>query len=476
MDHESGTETEGQGGPGGDTTGEPDAVLEEAASELPRAAVELPNPFWSDRATEEFILRQARPLGLAEYDDQQLEPDYAASEAARSGGFRSLEAVSVRAQSPVPRAGERPSAEVPPGRASSSVPSVSSRSRSPAREDYASMRELLVSVGGAIASLAEEHRHTQQRLARVEETRSGSNSSMRTGREDNDSGNGRIVDLGVGPQFYQIGEDDSEQRGVVRSRGPPLEDWVQEPVRLRDVPVESVVLPQGVPRSYGPELFSGTDLLGLEYRRDTLALEAGAGSSGLAQVGIQGAGTDLPVPVEGAILSAQASGLEGAIRSAQASGLEGAIRSAQASGLEGAIRSAQASGLEGAIRSAQASGLEGAIRSAQASGLEGAIRSAQASGLEGAILSAQASGLEGAILSAQASGLEGAIRSAQASGLEGAIRSAQASVSRVQSFGPGVGSRGCNPFGPGVRPRGCYPFGPGARSRGGISLKADERS
>ena len=62
------------------------------------------------------------------------------------------------------------------------------------------MRELLVSFGGAIASLAEEQRYTQQRLARVEEARSGSNSSMRTGREDYDSGNARVGDLGVGPQ------------------------------------------------------------------------------------------------------------------------------------------------------------------------------------------------------------------------------------------------------------------------------------
>ena len=230
MDHEGGTGTAGRSGLEDEAAGEPEAALEEAATEVPRVAAEVPNPFWSDRAADEFILRQARPLELAEYDDRQLEPDYAASDTARSGGLRSLEAVSVRAQSPAPRGEERP-LEVPPGRASSGVPSVSSRSRSPVREDYISMRELLVSFGGAIASLAEEHRHTQQRLARVEEAQSGSNSSMRTGREDNDSGTVRVADLGVGPQFYQIGEEESEPLGGLRAGGLPLEDWVQEPLR-----------------------------------------------------------------------------------------------------------------------------------------------------------------------------------------------------------------------------------------------------
>ena len=195
-----------------------------------------PNPFWSERATEEFRLRQARPLGLAEYDDRLLEPDYAASDTARSGGYRSVEAASARAQSPLPHGGEQQPAGTSQGRVSSGVPSVSSRSRSPVREDYASMRDLLVSFGGAIASLAEEQRHTQRRLARVEEARSGSNSSMRTGREDNDSGTARVGDLGVGPQYYRIGEEQLDNPRSLRSGMLPIEDWVQEPTRLFDIP------------------------------------------------------------------------------------------------------------------------------------------------------------------------------------------------------------------------------------------------
>ena len=80
MDHESGTGTAGRNRLEDEATGEPEAAMEQAATEVPRAVAELPNPFWSDRATDEFILRQARPLELAEYDDRQIEPDYAASE------------------------------------------------------------------------------------------------------------------------------------------------------------------------------------------------------------------------------------------------------------------------------------------------------------------------------------------------------------------------------------------------------------
>ena len=59
------------------------------------AEVVEPNPFWSDRAADEFRLQRARPLGLAEYDDQQLEPEYG-SEAGHSAGFASVAAPSGR--------------------------------------------------------------------------------------------------------------------------------------------------------------------------------------------------------------------------------------------------------------------------------------------------------------------------------------------------------------------------------------------
>ena len=277
MDQESSPDETVQGGQEDEIPGEPEDSAE-------RTAAEQPNPFWSERATEEFRLRQARPLGLAEYDDQLLEPDYAASETARSGGFRSLEAASIRAQGPHLQGSERQQAENSQGRVSSGVPSVSSRSRSPAREDYATMRELLMSFGGAIASLAEEQRHTQQRLARVEETRSGSNSSMRTGREDNESGNARVEDLGVGPQFYQIGEEEIDEPRGLRSGMFPIEDWVQEFRRLSDLPLEPSPFPVGFPQSYGPGTIQGAELFGLGSSRDPLALGAGGEGPELAQV------------------------------------------------------------------------------------------------------------------------------------------------------------------------------------------------
>ena len=252
-----------QAEPEGRETDDPENA--EGAAES--AAPEQPNPFWSDRAAEEFRLRQARPLGLAEYDDRQLEPDYAASDAARSG-YRSLEAASVREQSPPTQGAELRQAGTSQGRVSSSVPSVSSRSRSPVRDDYVSMRELLASFGGAIASLAEEQRNTQQRLARVEEARSGSGSSMRTGREDNDSTHASAGDLGVGPLYYQIGEDDREEPRSLRSGALPLEDWVQEPVRLSDLPEEQLSVPLENPQSYGPEYVLGSGNMELEPSRD----------------------------------------------------------------------------------------------------------------------------------------------------------------------------------------------------------------
>ena len=102
-----------------------------AAGTEPEAAgsAEEPNPFWSERATEEFRLRQARPLGLAEYDERQLEPEYG-SEAGHSAGFASAAAMSMRASSPVPVRGSEGSSEARLSQAASNPPSVTSRSRS----------------------------------------------------------------------------------------------------------------------------------------------------------------------------------------------------------------------------------------------------------------------------------------------------------------------------------------------------------
>ena len=141
-----------------------------------------PNPFWSERASDEFRLQQARPLQLAEFDDRQVEPDYG-SDTARSGGYASALELSGRAASPMPARGSGSPSEAGPSLHRSSAPSLSSRSRSPVREELHGVRELLVSLGHAVAGLAEEQRNTQRRLAVVEEGRSGSSSSMRTGRE-----------------------------------------------------------------------------------------------------------------------------------------------------------------------------------------------------------------------------------------------------------------------------------------------------
>ena len=346
--------------------GQEDGIPGESAVATGGAAAEQPNPFWSERATEEFRLRQARPLELTEYDDQSLEPDYAASEAAHSGGFRSLGAASVRAQSPHLQGSERQPAENSQGRGSSGVPSVSSRSRSPAREDYATMRELLMSFGGAIASLAEEQRHTQQRLARVEEIRSGSNSSMRTGREDNESGNAGVGDLGVGPQFFQIGEEETDEPRGLRSGMLPIEDWVQEPARLRDLPVELFSFPVGFPQSYGPGTVPGEERYGLGSSRDLPAFGVSGGSSGLAQTGIGPPGVEASAQAGAreasypGALSAQAVGPGSAYRevSAQAVGPGSAYHevSAQAVGPGSAHRevSAQAVGPGSAYREVSA--------------------------------------------------------------------------------------------------------------------------
>ena len=126
-----------------------------------------------------------------------------------------------------------------------------------------------MTLGGAVAGLVEEHRNTQQRLARVEENRrSGSTSMMRTGREmgENDSGHAGSADPGLGPQYFAIGDEERDMPRSLHS-GLPLEDWVQEPLRLQDVPFESDVAgPLSLPVSYGPSHSMGGLELGEGYR------------------------------------------------------------------------------------------------------------------------------------------------------------------------------------------------------------------
>ena len=206
-----------------------------------------PNPFWSDRAVEELRIRQAWPLGLAEFDEDQREPEYFGSETGRSIGFASATGLSARAMSPMPARGSEASSDSRTSNAVSNAPSMTSRSRSPTREEIPAIRDLLVSLGSAVAGLAEEERQTRQRLSVVEEIRSGSTSSMRTGREHGE------LDSGTGPQLFQIGDNDPDEPRELRSGMLTLEDWVQAPTRLQDIPREGILLgPVGVPEPYFP--------------------------------------------------------------------------------------------------------------------------------------------------------------------------------------------------------------------------------
>ena len=379
----------------------------------PTRSSDEPNPFWSERATEEFRIRQARPLGLAEYDDEQVEPQYYGSEAGNSAGFASAAGPSVRgATTPRVLTGEARS-EARASDSASNGPSLTSRSRSPVREDLATFRDLLVSLGGAVSTLVEEHRNTQERLARVEEIRSGSTSSMRTGRERGDSDGGYVGPGGLetAPQYFAIGDEElAEPRGLC-SGALPLEDWVQESVRLDQVPPEvNAGGSMRVPESCGPSLASEPTLAG----------------SYSAQVGArQVVGSDREARVLVSGRSAQVAGF-GSAHSAQVIGFEGTSgRSAQDAGF-GSAHSAQVPGFEGASgRSAQVADF-GSAHSAQVPGLEDMLgRSAQVAGFDRAH-SAQVIGFEGTSgRSAQDAGF-GSAHSAQVPGFEGASgRSAQ---------------------------------------------------
>ena len=379
---------------------------------------EGPNPFWSERAVEEFRLQRARPLGLAEFDDRQLEPEYG-SEAGRSIGFASARANSARAASPGPARGSEVSSEARLSGVVSNAPSVTSRSRSPTREEMPGVRELLVTVGNAVAGLAEEQRNAQRRLSVVEETRSGSTSTMRTGREgaEIDSGQIGVGEGSVGPQFFQIGEGDLGESRESRSGMLALEDWVQTPVRLDDIPRDvSLVGPVGAPASYGPTWF-GDD------SRFELTSQNVGGAPGLS-----------------ALPSAQVRGFEGPVHRPGLEVQQGALPSAQVRGFEGPVHRSGLEVQQSALPSAQVRGFEGSVRR---SGLEvqrseesiGALPSAQVRGFEGSV---HRTGLEesiGALPSAQVRGFEGSVHYSGRNPPMGAALSAQAGVGRTRDEG-----------------------------------------
>ena len=251
---------------------------------------ENPNPFWSQRVIDEFRIRQARPLGLAEYDEQEREPEYFGSENGQSLGFASAAGLSVRASSPIPAKGSETSSDSRRSNAAvSNAPSVTSRSRSPTREEIPAIRDLLVSLGSAVAGLAEEQRQTRQRLSVVEEIRSGSTSSMRTGREVGEQDSGNVVDgdLGVGPQVFQIGDADPEEGHDMRSGVLPLEDWVQAPVKIGDIPPEGSMVTAGMPEVFGPPEAFGNGLgfpsAQVGARRDSVGIGGLSAQAGARQ-------------------------------------------------------------------------------------------------------------------------------------------------------------------------------------------------
>ena len=195
-----------------------------------------PNPLWSEHAIEEYRIRQARPLELAEFDEEQREPEYFGAEARRSVGFVSAAGLSLRGSSFAPARGSETSSDSRRSNVVSNAPSIASRSRSPPREEIPAIRDLLVSLGSAVAGLAEEQRQARQRLFVVEEIRSGSTSSIRTGWEGGELDSGNVAvgdllgDLGVGPQFFQLGDTDPEEHRGLGLSMLTLEDWVVAPI------------------------------------------------------------------------------------------------------------------------------------------------------------------------------------------------------------------------------------------------------
>ena len=355
-------------------------VAADPEGERARSAEE-PNPFCSERATEEFRLRQARPLGLAEFDDRQLEPEYG-SEAGRSVGFASAAAVSLRASSPVPVRGSEVSSEARVSQAASNAASVTSRSRSPAREELLGVRELLVSLGNAVAGLAEEQRATQQRLSIVEEIRSGSTSSMRTGREavELDSGQVGIGDHGLGAQFFQIGDGEPMEDRSLRSGMLPLEDWVQDSVGLEDIP-------DGPPafEPFGVRNTRGRGSVGVWYGED-VGQEVAPGSGdysvragarwlhpGLGVSSFQaGAPMMSPMPCIPSAQVGARSALQGQETGSAQAGARSALQGQETGSAQASARSAAQGQETGSAQAGARSALQGReTGSAQASALQG---------------------------------------------------------------------------------------------------------
>ena len=78
---------------------------------------------------------------------------------------------------------------------------------------------------------------------------------VRTGQEGAEVDSGQIEGAGasLGPQFFRVGDSDQEVDRGLRAGMLPLEDWVQEAVRLEDIPGAAIVSGTlGLPEFSGP--------------------------------------------------------------------------------------------------------------------------------------------------------------------------------------------------------------------------------
>ena len=193
---------------------------------------------------------------------------------------------------------------------------------------------------------------------------------MRTGREGVEMESGLIGtnDPCSVPQFFQIGEQD-EPRSL-RSGLLTLEDWVQAPMRLEDVPRDVLSdRPFGVPGVYGPAQGIGQEMVARQIM--------GEGSGHMPAVGAHDPVRGFDVTLHSAQAGARPE-VPRFVQSAQAGArpeVSGFVQSAQAGArpeVSGFVQSAQAGArpeVSGFVQSAQAGArpdILGFVQSAQA--------------------------------------------------------------------------------------------------------------
>ena len=131
----------------------------------------------------------------------------------------------------------------------------------------------------------------------------------RTEGAEVDSGQIDGAGASLGPQFFRIGDSDQEVDRGLRSGMLPLEDWVQEAVRLEDIPGAAVVSGTlGLPEFSGPFLVNPSSHTG-PMRGPESSNRADRAEVTLARQQAPGVGTS-QVPSTSAFgISAQAPGV-----------------------------------------------------------------------------------------------------------------------------------------------------------------------